>query len=160
MHNIELTVLNTKQLFNETLKNLQFQTNKFCNLRRAHFATSNKYILPCWTNTQKHFAILNKYTNAFVNIRQIHFAIAMRQIYLTLVWSGLTYHSHIWNTRQMVTQLFNMRNGQSPVSVRESVSQSVTMISARDASASEKISIPSLHWPSGTFVHSAKKCIH
>ena len=34
----------------------------------------------------------------------------------------------------MVTELLNLRNGQSPVSVR----QSVTMISARDASASEK----------------------
>ena len=34
----------------------------------------------------------------------------------------------------MVTELLNLRNGQSPVSVR----QSVTIISARDASASEK----------------------
>ena len=39
----------------------------------------------------------------------------------------------------MVTKLLNMRNGQSPVSVRQSVCQSVTMISARDASASENI---------------------
>ena len=52
-----------------------------------------------------------------------------------LVWSG---HSHVWSTRQMVTELLNMRNGQSPVSVCQWVSQTVTMISARDASASEK----------------------
>ena len=38
----------------------------------------------------------------------------------------------------MVTELLNLRKGQSPVSVRESVRQTVTMISARDASASEK----------------------
>ena len=60
-------------------------------------------------------------------------------------WSGLarsglgdltdqTYHSHVWSTRQMVTELLNLRKDQSPVSVR----QTVTMISARDASASEK----------------------
>ena len=64
-------------------------------------------------------------------------------------WSGLarsglgdltdqTYHSHVWSTRQMVTELLNLRKGQSPVSVRESVRQTVTMISARDASASEE----------------------
>ena len=38
----------------------------------------------------------------------------------------------------MVTELLNWRNGQSPVSVCQSVSESVTMIIARDASASEK----------------------
>ena len=42
----------------------------------------------------------------------------------------------------MVTELLNLRNSQSLVSVRpsvnQSVSQSVTIISARDASASEK----------------------
>jgi len=41
----------------------------------------------------------------------------------------------------MVTELLNMRNGQSPVSVCQSVSESVTMISARDASASENLSM-------------------
>ena len=41
----------------------------------------------------------------------------------------------------MVTELLNMRNGQSPVSVCQSVSESVTMIIARDASASENITI-------------------
>ena len=38
----------------------------------------------------------------------------------------------------MVTELLNLRNGQSQVLVRQSVNPSVTMISARDASASEK----------------------
>ena len=39
----------------------------------------------------------------------------------------------------MVRELSNMRNCQSPVSISESVSQPVTTISARDASASEKL---------------------
>ena len=39
----------------------------------------------------------------------------------------------------MVTELLNMRNGQSPVSVCQSVSESVTMIIARDASASDNV---------------------
>jgi len=67
--------------------------------------------------------------------------------YSGLVWSGLsdqtdqTWYWHVWSTRQMVTELLNMRNGQSPVSVCQSVSESVTMISARDASASENLSM-------------------
>ena len=32
----------------------------------------------------------------------------------------LAYHSHVKNTRQMVSELLNMRNGQSPVSVCQS----------------------------------------
>ena len=47
----------------------------------------------------------------------------------------------------MVTELLNWRNGQSPVSVIQSVSQSVTMISARDASASDNIGVK--HFDSG-----------
>ena len=49
-----------------------------------------------------------------------------------LVWSGLsdqtdqTWYWHVWSTRQMVTELLNMRNGQSPVSVCQSVSQWVS----------------------------------
>ena len=52
--------------------------------------------------------------------------------YSGLVWSGLsdqtdqTWYWHVWSTRQMVTELLNMRNGQSPVSVCQSVSQWVS----------------------------------
>ena len=39
----------------------------------------------------------------------------------------------------MVTELLNLKYGQSPVSVRPSIRQSVTMISAGDASSSENM---------------------
>ena len=103
--------------------------------------------------------ILDKYiyqykTNKFVNIGQIHFAIKdkyISQFETNISHSGpvrsgpvwvtrlTSHHFHVWSTRHMVTELLNLRNGQSPVLVRQSISQSVTMISARDASASEKI---------------------
>ena len=50
----------------------------------------------------------------------------------TKIWSGLVYHSHVWSTTQMVAKLEKW-----PIS--SYMSPAVTMISARDASASEKI---------------------
>ena len=50
-----------------------------------------------------------------------------------------------WNKRWMLRGLSNMRNGKSPVSMSESVSQSVMMINARDANASKNLSFAQLY---------------
>ena len=65
------------------------------------------------------------FTNTFCNLR-LWSGLDPGRVGSGLVRSGLgdwtdqTYHSHVWSTRQMVTELLNMRKGQSPVSVRES----------------------------------------
>ena len=59
MYNIELTVLNTKQLFNAA----QFGSlrQQICNFRLTNVAIWHEHILQFWTNTFCHFEQIHKY---------------------------------------------------------------------------------------------------
>ena len=130
------TVLNTEKLFNAaqfgSLRQnkfaildkqiVQFETIAFGNFEQIHFAVWEKY--------RVHKYIRQYKTNTFVNIRKLHFAIVDKYIqFETTTFYNLrkngdqtdqTYHFHVWSTRHMVTELLNLRNGQSPVSVCQS----------------------------------------
>ena len=77
-------------------------------------------------STWWHLVIIGWYWSVLAGTGSIlgdtgQYLVVLGHYWVVLVSLGdQTYHSHVLNAIQMVTEMLNMRNGQSTVSVRES----------------------------------------